>query len=101
VMASVGVLAGVCTLAGLCGFTATKNMGYFGPVVAAFSPFTAIEVLIDPNTYAMDAYKNELAGRLTFFFSILVAAGVYCLLVWGMYRSMVKNFDMVIRRQHQ
>ena len=101
VMASVGVLAGFCTLIGLCGFTATKNIGYFGPVEAAFSPFTPIEVLIDPNTYSVDAYKNEMAGRLTFFFSILVAAGVYCLAVWGMYRSMVRSFDMVIRRQHQ
>jgi ABC-type transport system involved in multi-copper enzyme maturation permease subunit len=102
VMASVGVLAGICTVLGVCGFTAAKSMGHFGPVVAAFSPFTAIAVLIDPGTYAMDAYKDsEFAGRITFFFSILVAAGVYCLLVWAMYRSMVRNFDMVIRRQHQ
>jgi ABC-type transport system involved in multi-copper enzyme maturation permease subunit len=102
VMASVGVLAGICGVLGVCGFTAAKNMGHFGPVVAAFSPFTAIAVLIDPTGYAPDAYvSTEFAGRLTFFCSILVAAGVYCVLVWGMYRSMVKNFDMVIRRQHQ
>jgi hypothetical protein len=28
-----------------------------------------------------------------------VATGAYALLVWTMYKSMVKNFDMTIRRQ--
>jgi hypothetical protein len=28
-----------------------------------------------------------------------VAVGVYALIVWSMYKSMVKNFDMTIRRQ--
>jgi hypothetical protein len=32
---------------------------------------------------------------------VIVSSGVYCMIVWGMYRSMVKNFDMIIRRQHQ
>ena len=28
-----------------------------------------------------------------------VAAGAYALVVWSMYKSMVKNFDMTIRKQ--
>ncbi len=103
VMASVGVLAGICTVLGVCGFTAAKSMSSFGPVVAAFSPFTAITLLIDPVDYAPGAYPldSAFAGRLTFFIAIMIASGTYCLIVWAMYRSMVKNFDMIIRRQHQ
>ena len=103
VMASVGVLAGICTVLGVCGFTAAHSMGMLGPVVAAFSPFTAIAVLIDPMEYApaYAATDGATAARITFFIAILFAATAYCLIVWAMYRSMVKNFDMIIRRQHQ
>jgi hypothetical protein len=30
---------------------------------------------------------------------VLVAVGAYSAVVWSMYKSMVKNFDMTIRRQ--
>jgi hypothetical protein len=35
---------------------------------------------------------------LIFFFG-WAATGAYTLIVWGMYKSMVKNFDMTIRKQ--
>ncbi len=113
VMASVGMLAGICSLLGLCGFTAASHVKGFGLFVAAFSPFTAICVMINPQEYAAesfgatgmfnpastDAYPESI-GRAILFISILMAIAAYCLLVWTMYRSMVKNFDMIIRRQH-
>ncbi len=103
VMASVGVLAGICAVLGVLMFAGASSFGPVGPVLAAFSPFTAIAVLIDPVTYAPGAYAvgSETAGRITFFISILFAAGTYCLIVWAMYRRMVQNFDVIIRRQHQ
>ena len=115
VMASVGVLAGICSVLGMCGFMAANNFSAFGPVVAGFSPFTAICMLIDPARFASSAFGppngffyagNPDAsplwiGRVVVVFSIALAATSYCLVVWGMYRSMVRNFDMIIRRQHQ
>ena len=41
---------------------------------------------------------TELGPLLIFFFAY-VAAIVYALVVWGMYKSMVHNFDMTIRKQ--
>ena len=84
-------------------------------MVAAFSPFTAICMLISPEEYAKSAFGPPSGffyagtpdhsplwvGRLVVAFSIVLSATTYCLIVWGMYRSMVKNFDMIIRRQHQ
>jgi len=81
------------------------------PVVGAFSPFTAICMLISPAEFAPSAFgpasgffvtdAPQWVGRVVLVFSIFLAATTYCLIVWAMYRSMVKNFDMIIRRQHQ
>jgi ABC-type transport system involved in multi-copper enzyme maturation permease subunit len=116
VMASVGVLAGICSVLGVCGFAAANNLKWFGVLVSAFSPFTAICMLIDPAYFSRDVFAAgggggaagspgvldpQWAGRSLLLFSVLLASGVYCSIIWGMYRSMVKNFDMIIRRQHQ
>jgi hypothetical protein len=73
-----------------------------------FSPFTAICILINPAEYgAADfgpggIYKEApLIGRIFLFILTVVASGAICFIIWGMYKSMVKNFDMIIRRQHQ
>jgi ABC-type transport system involved in multi-copper enzyme maturation permease subunit len=115
VMASVGVLLGICSILGVCGFAAVDKLSPAAPVVGAFSPFTAICMLIAPKEFATSAFgpagwysdtstsagAPEWAGRIVLVISILLAATAYCLIIWGMYRSMVKNFDMIIRRQHQ
>ncbi|MCL2648347.1 MAG: hypothetical protein FWD61_15280 [Phycisphaerales bacterium] len=111
VMASVGALAGICAVLGVCGFAAAGSFGPVGPVVGAISPFTTICMLIYPGEFMQTAFGSgkvfeigtsaELGGHVTVAVSILVASTVYCLAIWGMYRSMVKNFDMIIRKQHQ
>jgi len=107
VMASVGVIAGICSVLGVCGSAAAHQLNLFGLVVAAFSPFSAITVMIDPERFAPSTFAPgtgvppaEGLGRVVLFISVVVASVAYCLLVWTMYRSMVKNFDMIIRRQH-
>lgn len=109
VMATVGVLMGLCGLLGLCGFPIARNTDAFGLITAPFSPFTAISIMLNASQYShgfiagsdfLTTYGAPF-GRTVFFIFTLVSAGVYCLLTWSMYRSMVKNFDMIIRRQHQ
>jgi hypothetical protein len=41
-----------------------------------------------------------MARPVLFVFSY-VAVGAYTLIVWSMYKSMVKNFDMTIRKQQR
>jgi hypothetical protein len=38
-------------------------------------------------------------ARVLIFLFAWAATGAYALVVWSMYKSMVKNFDMTIRRQ--
>jgi hypothetical protein len=65
-------------------------------------------VLIDPYTFAEHNFRSDFTGyggsdattsRLTVFTCSWIAVGAYTLVVWTMYKSMVKNFDMTIRRQ--
>ena len=58
--------------------------------------------LINPWKYATDVYANEgdvLQNRIVTFIFGWGAVAAYAAIVWAMYKSMVKNFDMTIRRQ--
>ncbi len=108
VMASVGVLAAISGVLGVCGF-AMNNWAVFGLVVSAFSPFTGVAIMINPTEIAnasfadfggKDGVSTSLA-RIVMFCSFMISCLAYCSIVWAMYRSMVRNFDMIIRKQHQ
>ena len=64
-----------------------------------------ITILLDPynyggRTFASGADPGDvITGRvMVLIFSWIATAG-YAAIVWAMYKSMVKNFDMTIRRQ--
>lgn len=106
VMSSVGIIVGICALLGWCGFSMLQNASNEVALgVAAFSPFTLITVLIDPMRFGGMIFHSgysavdENLARLTMFLGTLAAVAIYALIVWAMYKSMVKNFDMTIRRQ--
>ena len=105
VMSSVGIVVGLCGLLGWCGYTFLGYRGS-GPValfVGSFSPFTLLTMLINPWDFAEHAFTDQdtSGNRMTIAISTVVAVGVYSAVVWAMYRSMVKNFDMTIRRQQR
>jgi hypothetical protein len=106
VMSSVGIVVGVCAGLGFCGgyFLSSAN-NPFALAVGSFSPFTLMQMLIDPYANAGQNFSANVAeedisfNRATIFFCGLVAVAGYTLVVWQMYQSMVKNFDMTIRKQ--
>jgi hypothetical protein len=73
--------------------------------MGAFSPFTLLTILIDPYTYASAGFDptsgtaDPTSCRWVTFIVCLIALGLYATGIWAMYRSMVKNFDMTIRKQ--
>jgi ABC-type transport system involved in multi-copper enzyme maturation permease subunit len=108
VMSSVGIVMGVCVGLALCGYSAvdSRAMGQAGLVFGSFSPFTLITLLVDPRSVASEQFGfvsgdtgNITGARMLIFFFGWAATGAYTLIVWGMYKSMVKNFDMTIRKQ--
>jgi ABC-type transport system involved in multi-copper enzyme maturation permease subunit len=104
VMSSIGVVVGVCFGLGLCGFSAagSRQMDWMGLVFGSFSPFTLIALLINPTHYADFAYMQQedwFRNRAIQFTFGWGAVAAYAAVVWAMYKSMVKNFDMTIRKQ--
>ena len=60
-------------------------------------------VLIDPWSYGGRTFEGNaddiFTGRVVVFFFAWIATAAYAAIVWQMYKSMVKNFDMTIRKQ--
>lgn len=109
VMSSIGIIVGACAALGWCGYSIlnARNMGGGELAVAfgTFSPFTLMTILIDPYDFAGSGFDHTSGDydptgcRAVAFIVCLVALAVYALGIWSMYKSMVKNFDMTIRRQ--
>ena len=104
VMSSLGIVLGLCAVLGWVGYKILENSD--NPValaVGSFSPFTVLMVLLDPRTYGGGMFApgstDQPAARFTVIAFALAATGAYAAIVWAMYKSMVKNFDMTIRRQ--
>ncbi|MGD0769727.1 MAG: ABC transporter permease subunit [Tepidisphaeraceae bacterium] len=108
VMSSVGIIVGACAALGWCGYQVLQSSTppELAAAIGAFSPFTLLTILIDPYQFAGNGF-NPNAGtsydpagvRVAAFLVCAVAIAAYAMGIWSMYKSMVKNFDMTIRRQ--
>jgi hypothetical protein len=105
VMSSVGIVAALCAALGWCGYQllGSSAASSVGLVLASFSPFTILTVLINPYQFGGSAFQSGSedigTGRLVLFLFGWIATAGYAAIVWTMYKNMVKNFDMTIRRQ--
>jgi ABC-type transport system involved in multi-copper enzyme maturation permease subunit len=108
VMSSVGIIVGACAGLGWCGYQILSGSmpSELAVAIGTFSPFTLLTILIDPKVFAGSAFSNPggsdydpTGSRIIAFLVCLVAIAAYGLGIWSMYKSMVKNFDMTIRRQ--
>ena len=76
--------------------------GAAGAVVAPFTPFTAVWAICDPLTLVdgpteLKAKIHTIRGLALI--GSAVSVGLVILIVASMYKSMVRNFDMTIRKQ--
>ena len=107
VMGSVGIVVGACAGLGWCGYGALNSFGGGSDValvLSGFSPFTVMTILIDPYHFGGRSFASAAPGdtaqpRTILFVCALIATAAYAGVVWSMYKAMVKNFDMTIRRQ--
>jgi len=104
VMSSVGIVVGICALMGWCGYYFLDSSdNQFALIVGSFSPFTLMQMLIDPYSSGRNfrgaSIESVGNARLVVGVVTTIAVGVYVAVVWQMYAGMVKNFDMTIRKQ--
>ncbi len=96
------LVVGVTALGGgAFGHLSADEIPLLGPLIALASPYVAVSITTAPHDVISETMvtSDPLSLRLTMVVQSIAAAGGYAALVWGMYSSMVRSFDMTIRRQ--
>lgn len=100
VVAAVGVVGVISGIVGLCAWKSGEGISVLGPVLSAFSPATLIFSCIKPGEALVETISNSNLGsaRVSLIIGSAIAAAVYVGVVFGIHASMVKNFDMTVRK---
>lgn len=111
VMISTAIVLGAAGLLWACGAAVLKGGATVAGVMLPFTPFPAVQALIDPwwtadssagdwGSIAGNPAAATLAGfRITRAVFTLIAAAGYLAITYAVYNSMVRGFDMTVRRQ--
>jgi len=104
VMASIGLVLliyGVATMIGRA--VVSGSGGDFGAFLAPFTPFTSIWYLVDPvqlfDGSESDFQAGAMSARVAAGFGTAIATTVYAFIVWSIYIGLVRNYDMIVRKQ--
>lgn len=100
VLATVGLLVVLGFGLGMCGMAAL-SMGPVGPVMIPITFVTSVYFLIEPA-----ALKDAIGGgmrtvdiQIMLAVGCLIAVALYTGIIVGLYRSMKRQFDMIVRKQ--
>jgi len=103
VMISTAIVMGAAGLLWGCGVVTGEAGPYVAGIVQPFTPFPAIQALIDParlfeagSTPTSDEVATVRVARVI---ASLIAMAVYAGVTYSLYKSMVRGFDMTVRRQ--
>jgi len=103
VMYSVGLMILGCGITSMLVYAFVTNSGAeFGAFLAPFAPFTSIKFLVDPVelfTSRSEFVTGAVATRFAAVIGSVIAAGLYIVIIWRFYTSLVRNFDMTLRKQ--
>ncbi len=108
VMISTATVLGAAGLLWLCGSAVASSERTLASVILPFTPFPAMQALLDPWAVLAATTRgygttitpgDELTFRITRVVFSLVAAAAYLGITYAIYNSMVRSFDMTVRRQ--
>lgn len=96
-VAVVGVVSGIL---GLCGWASGADMPVVGPALAAISPASLLDALVVP-VERLDGTVREsglMTARTSLAIGALVSAGLYVAVVYAVHASLVRGFDVTVRK---
>ena len=100
IVSAAGVVLGVAGVVGLCGWQSASEIEYAGALLAGLSPASALRAVVDP-VGAMMGTVGE-AGLTPARVFLLIGAAIAAVgqvgVVWAIRVSVVKGFDMTVRR---
>lgn len=102
VLATVGILIVIGFGLGMCAFGLANGSVELAAIVSPFTFVTAIWMVLNPSELtAMNRNASIDVDQIQVFMLVgtVVSVAVYGAIVAGMYRSMVRNFDMIVRKQ--
>jgi ABC-type transport system involved in multi-copper enzyme maturation permease subunit len=107
VIFGVAWLLGICAVTSACFISIAGTNPEFGAAFMPLSPMTSVFSLIHPEGWL--GFDQGMGGQISqtkvnacrfiSFVASLVAGGVYWAIAGGLYKNMVRNFDMTIRKQ--
>ncbi len=97
VLISITIVFAVFGLMYAVGNALVNNTGGFGAFMAPFTPFTATAIFTFPDQYGLTG--SNPTTRLLILMGTCFSTAIYLLVVGGMYKSLIRNFDMTIRKQ--
>ncbi len=103
VLTSVGILLVVGFGLGLCAFGLVKAAGPLGPLMAPLTFVTAVWMVLNPD-YIVEQIQRTTGMSVAAVQACLVAGTFIAVALYGgivtaIYRSMIRDFDMIVRRQ--
>jgi ABC-type transport system involved in multi-copper enzyme maturation permease subunit len=103
VMISTAIVMGAAGLLWGCGMVMGQASPYVAGVVLPFTPFPAVQALIDPSSVFDSTSTPSVADvtkvRVARFITSLISVAVYAAITYSLYKNMVRSFDMTVRRQ--
>jgi ABC-type transport system involved in multi-copper enzyme maturation permease subunit len=94
------LIAGIASAIGMAIVSASG--GEVGAFLAPFSPLTAVLYIVDPSGLFESAeHYRASAGsvRISMLVGSIFSVGIYAAIIYSIYKSLVRNFDMIVRRQ--
>ena len=97
VAATLGVVAPVVLVTGLCGAPVAGRIPVLGPALNALSPATGVPMLVNPYGLAAGFAADPLVGRIVLLIAAAAAALVYGGVVYALVSHTVSTFDQTLR----
>ncbi len=100
VVSAFGVVSAIAGVVGLCGLKSAAEIQMLGPALAGLSPASLVYAIIQPEN-AMNqtiAAAGLAQARIALVVGSLIAAALYLAVVGAIHASLVRGFDMTVRK---
>jgi ABC-type transport system involved in multi-copper enzyme maturation permease subunit len=99
VVGTMGIVAVVAGVVGLCSWNAGADLPILGPVLGGFSPASVVWSLVHAEHGMEKTVAQSLpSARVALAIGVVLAAAVLALVVYLLHASMTRTFDMTVRK---
>ncbi len=100
VVGTVGVVGAVGGTVGLCGWLSSGQIPLLGAPMAALTPASVVRACVYPVDAMTETVRESglASARVGLAVGAVAAAAIYSSIVYGLHKTIVKNFDFTVRK---